>query len=282
MGQIHNIPLKKLKPSPLNPRTELGNIDGFARNLKAQGQIETLIVRRWNNESSADMFEVLRGLRTYEAAKKARLDTLRAEVKKLNDAQALMLIISSDLHHKNYTELEEAKVFKNLLENYPELFPNQRAIENHFGTSQQHISKLMALLDFPESVQKKIGTAEEVREGKKDIGVKKASLIRQRIDVEDQKQVEDWIEKSKEMTEKQLEEALPKPHHRDIPEDRPRYLSIGLDNLKRLLLDSSFEVGKDEKYSVGNVLLFSIPHIEFEVRGIEPVNGTKKLILERR
>lgn len=146
------VPVSKIKPAPDNPRESLGDIDGLAESIKAQGVLEPLVVVQDNGG-----FTIVAGWRRFEAAKIAKLTEVPVVVREFNDQQRIEAMLVENLQREDLTPIEEARTFLKLTEEPFSL--SQRDLAPRVGKSQSHISKRLALLRLPETVQKDVEKA---------------------------------------------------------------------------------------------------------------------------
>jgi ParB family transcriptional regulator, chromosome partitioning protein len=112
VSEIQELPLTLLEECPLNPRRIVDDaaLNELAASIKVQGLIHPVLVR-----PAGDKFQVVAGKRRYLAAQKAEVETLRAEVRELTDAQCLEIAIVENLQRRNVHPMEEAQAFHALL-----------------------------------------------------------------------------------------------------------------------------------------------------------------------
>ncbi|WP_346343137.1 ParB N-terminal domain-containing protein [Pseudomonas sp. WS 5503] len=107
MSVIIQIPLSRLKyfkalGSPAEPNAQ---VEAMAADIKVHGIREPLIVR-----PVGDLFEVVCGLVRWKGAIVGGLETIPAEVRQLNDAEALELSIMDNMRPLGELELPHAEV----------------------------------------------------------------------------------------------------------------------------------------------------------------------------
>lgn len=107
------LPLKQLRPSPLNPRKHFDQValEELARTMAPPvGVIEPLVARRKNGH-----FEIIAGERRWRAATLAQLESVPVVIKEMGDAQVLELMVIENNARRDLNALEEADGFKRLL-----------------------------------------------------------------------------------------------------------------------------------------------------------------------
>ena len=112
---ILDLPIESLVPHPDNPRFELSGeaLDSLAKSLKETGLLQNLVCRP--HPKQGGKHQVLCGHRRLAAAKKAGLKELRCAVRDLNDADALALMVTENLHREDLHPLEQAAGIERLI-----------------------------------------------------------------------------------------------------------------------------------------------------------------------
>ena len=111
---IELLDVDALKPSPHNPRANLGNVDELAASIKAQGLLVPLLVRPLG--VGDEVYEVVSGHRRLKAAQQAGLDSVPCDVRALTDVQALEVNLTEQINKKDLTPLEEGQACRRLVE----------------------------------------------------------------------------------------------------------------------------------------------------------------------
>jgi ParB family chromosome partitioning protein len=109
---ITEIALDKLVPAPWNARRyfDPGAIKTLGSDIKEKGQIHPILVR-----PSGPNFEVVVGERRYRAALSVKLNSLRAYVRDLNDADAQRISLAENLEREDLNAYEETLGYLQLL-----------------------------------------------------------------------------------------------------------------------------------------------------------------------
>lgn len=116
MTRIESIPLKKVKPNRLNPRSEFRKeaLDQLADSISLFGLLQPVVVRPSNG-----VFEVVVGERRYRAAQQAGLDEIPAVIREYSDEEVLELNLVENLHREDLTAIERGKTCMTLLKDFP-------------------------------------------------------------------------------------------------------------------------------------------------------------------
>lgn len=144
-------------------------ISGLMDSLRAQGQIQPIVLRARKKASKGKKYDVLCGKRRIYAAGKLGWSTLKAvSISDLEDSDAKIIALSENHHRRNVDPVFQAKMFEDLLSNGA--YDNQSELADELGVSQSFISKSLRLTELDKDVQ------EEVSEGKLPASVASAAV----------------------------------------------------------------------------------------------------------
>jgi ParB family transcriptional regulator, chromosome partitioning protein len=147
---IEQLPIDQVHPAPDNPRgDDLGDLTELAASMHPHGVLQALLVCPRPNG-----YLVVYGHRRRAAALKAGLTTIPAEVRDLDDTTRRELMLIENLHRDDLTPLQEARGYRDALDNNSQL--TQRQLAERVGKSQGHISKRLALLRLPTPLLKQL------------------------------------------------------------------------------------------------------------------------------
>ncbi|MGE0363024.1 MAG: ParB/RepB/Spo0J family partition protein [Vicinamibacterales bacterium] len=105
----HELPIRMLRPSPLNPRRHVTDVDDLAASIRAHGILEPLLGR-----ATATGVEIVAGERRYRAAKAAGLSTVPVLLRELTDAGVVEHAIVENNQRADVHPLDEADAFHRL------------------------------------------------------------------------------------------------------------------------------------------------------------------------
>lgn len=148
-----NVPIEKVKPATDNPRKRVGDVAELAQSVASAGVIEPLVVVAGKNGD----YTLVAGSRRLAAAKLAKLVTVPAILRVLEDKERIEIMLAENLHREDLTPVEEAETYKRLID---DCGYTQRTLADRVGKSQPHISKRLALLQLPAPVKKEIDSGE--------------------------------------------------------------------------------------------------------------------------
>lgn len=150
-GQVIDLPLKAIKPSPFNPRHFYlkASIAELAVNLAKQGQQQAIHVIP--DHDNPGTFFVSDGGRRVRALKEANKETVKAIVIDLPiGIESYKLGYDLNVQRDSQTVFDNAVVWKRFLdENH---FQSQRELADHLGLDESTIAVALAIAKLPENV----------------------------------------------------------------------------------------------------------------------------------
>lgn len=156
-GQVIELPLKAIKPSPFNPRHFYlkGSIAELAVNLAKQGQQQAIHVIP--DHDNPGTFFVSDGGRRVRALKEANKDTVKAIVIDLPiGIESYKLGYDLNVQRDSQTVFDNAVVWRRFLdEGY---FKSQRELADHLSLDESTIAVALAIAKLPENVMQEMVT----------------------------------------------------------------------------------------------------------------------------
>jgi ParB family chromosome partitioning protein len=152
-----DVELKKIQPNRLNPRLRFSKagLDELADSIKQVGILEPILVR-----PVGDVYEVVVGERRYRAAQQAGLAKVPVTIGNYSDDEVLELNLIENVQRENLSAVEKAKVCKQLIERFPDKYPNWAKLSERIGVHKDTTLAWARTLDLPESVQALIAPRE--------------------------------------------------------------------------------------------------------------------------
>jgi ParB family transcriptional regulator, chromosome partitioning protein len=150
-GQVVELPLKAIKPSPFNPRHFYlkASIAELAVNLAKQGQQQAIHVIP--DHENAGTFFVSDGGRRVRALKEANKETVKAIVIDLPiGIESYKLGYDLNVQRDSQTVFDNAIVWKRFLDE--KHFQSQRELADHLGLDESTIAVALAIAKLPENV----------------------------------------------------------------------------------------------------------------------------------
>lgn len=142
-GPATVLPLQRLHP-PARPGRRQSDPEATARlaaSIAEHGILQPLLVRPRGVD-----FEIVAGLRRYEAAKLIGLDMAPVIMLALTEREALMVSLVENLQREDLPALDEAQCYQRMLD---ELGWTQDELARHLGRSRSHIANTLRLLNLP-------------------------------------------------------------------------------------------------------------------------------------
>lgn len=99
---------------------------------------------------------MIAGQRRYLACKRLGLGTIRANVRDVNDIEAVEISLAEGLHQAKVNPIDKAKAFKILIDYHKDY----AQVGKRVGASVATVKKYLSLLDLPEEIQAKVSTLE--------------------------------------------------------------------------------------------------------------------------
>jgi ParB family transcriptional regulator, chromosome partitioning protein len=148
-GFLESVELRMILPSKIALRRDSGSLTGLASSIQDKGLLEPIIVR-----PAGDGFEVVAGMRRYEACKKLGMRRIPAHVVELDDREAFEVSLLENIQRETLNPIEEARAFKDYVEDFG--YGGETELARKIGKSQEYISRRIGLLSLPQRVQDQI------------------------------------------------------------------------------------------------------------------------------
>jgi ParB family chromosome partitioning protein len=148
-GFLESVELRMVRPPKVLLRTDSGPLFGLMLSIQDKGLLEPIIVR-----PTDDGFEVVAGMRRYEACRKLGWRRIPAHVVELNDMEAFEVSLLENIQRETLNPIEEARAFRNYVEEFG--YGGETELARRIGKSQEYVSKRIGLLSLPQRVQDQI------------------------------------------------------------------------------------------------------------------------------
>lgn len=143
---MEQIPLKKLDPSPFNPRKTWGPMGELIASVKRHGVLQGILAR-----PIGDRFQTVIGGRRREAAEKAGLKSIPGVVRELTDAEARELQLVENSQREDVHPMEEAEAYEALQRDFSY---TAAKIAERVDKSESWVNGRIKLLDLSEEGRK--------------------------------------------------------------------------------------------------------------------------------
>jgi len=154
-GSSFAIAMKDIVPSPYQVRVDYGDIEGLAKDIEEKGLIEPVLVR----PIKGNKFELVHGHRRYKAIESLGWSHIDGFCKQLTDSEAITIQGSENIWRKDYTPIEEARLYYNyrmFLERENRKRVSIKEVAEAFKTSEDTVDSKINLLELPKEIQDKL------------------------------------------------------------------------------------------------------------------------------
>ncbi|HUI24201.1 MAG TPA: ParB/RepB/Spo0J family partition protein [Nitrososphaerales archaeon] len=148
-GFLESVEVRMIRPPRVVLRTGSGPVNGLMQSIQDKGLLEPIIIRPVEDE-----FEVVAGMRRFEACKRLGWRRLPAHVVELSDREAFEVSLLENIQRETLNPIEEARAFRNYVEEFG--YGGETELSRKIGKSQEYVSKRIGLLSLPQRVQDQI------------------------------------------------------------------------------------------------------------------------------
>ncbi|MGV3187902.1 ParB/RepB/Spo0J family partition protein [Staphylococcus chromogenes] len=156
MADLHNIRhsenveqlnLSEIRPNPYQPRKHFNQtkLEELASSIEQHGVLQPIVVT-----PSIKGYYLVAGERRYRASQLAKLNTIPAIIKSMDDRQMRELAIIENLQREDLNPLEEAEGYHQLMET---LSLTQQQVADRLGKSRPYIANMLRLLQLPVKIR---------------------------------------------------------------------------------------------------------------------------------
>ena len=144
------VPIEFVRANPRNPRklfsdAELGEL---ADSIRERGVLQPILLR-----PDGEDYLIIAGERRWRAAQRARLHTIPAIVREIDESTTAELALIENIQRQDLNALEEAEGYRQLIARHGH---TQDDISRIVHKSRSHIANLLRLLDLPEFVRQSL------------------------------------------------------------------------------------------------------------------------------
>jgi ParB family chromosome partitioning protein len=163
---LQDIGLSKIKGPAFNIRTETRDEDPeLLASIKTHGLKQPILLR-----PAKAGYQIVAGIRRYQACKKLGFKTIPAVVEKLDDKTAFEIMLSENIQRRQLSAIEEAEAFREYLDKYQESIRN---LAKRINKSHSYIVQRLFLIDWMnelpakarDEVKKEMGVGSRVTTG---------------------------------------------------------------------------------------------------------------------
>jgi ParB/RepB/Spo0J family partition protein len=210
--KIQDISISRIKGPAFNIRTETRDDDpDLLASIKTHGLKQPILVR-----PAKKGYQIVAGIRRYQAFKKLRYKSIPAVVEKLDDKTAFEIMLTENIQRRQLTPLEEAKAYKIYLADRH--WGSLSELAKQINKSFSYITERIALLDWTKELPEKL--QEEIFGARKVSASHLQEIVRGKIEKpEEVRQVIKAIQRE-DLTTEQTREVVQLVKERDVPVER--------------------------------------------------------------
>ena len=149
-GGVREIEIGRIRPNPEQPRIQFKEeaIEELADSIAERGVLQPILLRPHGGG-----FEIVAGERRWRAAQRARLHTIPAIVREIDDTTAAEIALIENIQREDLNAIEEAEGFRQLIQKHGHTQDNVAKLVHK---SRSHVANLLRLLDLPEFVRQSL------------------------------------------------------------------------------------------------------------------------------
>jgi ParB family chromosome partitioning protein len=149
-GGVREIDIARIKPNPNQPRVQFDEeaLDELADSIRERGVLQPILLR-----PEGEDYLIIAGERRWRAAQRARLHTIPAIVREIDESTTAELALIENIQRLDLNPLEEAEGYRQLIQRHGH---TQDEIGRIVHKSRSHVANLLRLLDLPEFVRQSL------------------------------------------------------------------------------------------------------------------------------
>ena len=149
-GGVREIEIAKIRPNPNQPRVQFDEValDELADSIRQRGVLQPILLK-----SEGDDYLIIAGERRWRAAQRARLHSIPALVREIDDSTTAELALIENIQRQDLNPLEEAEGYRQLIQRHGH---TQDDVGRIVHKSRSHVANLLRLLDLPAFVRESL------------------------------------------------------------------------------------------------------------------------------
>ena len=149
-GGVREVEVGRIRPNPAQPRMHFDeeSIAELADSIAERGVLQPVLLR-----PDGENFQLVAGERRWRAAQRARLHTIPAIVRDIDDSAAAEIALIENVQRQDLNAIEEAEGYKQLIDRHGH---TQDEVAKLVHKSRSHVSNLLRLLDLPGAVKQSL------------------------------------------------------------------------------------------------------------------------------
>lgn len=149
-GGVREIEVARIRANPNQPRVQFDEdaLDELADSIRERGVLQPILLR-----PNGEDFLIVAGERRWRAAQRARLHSIPAIVREIDESTTAELALIENIQRLDLNPLEEAEGYRQLIQRHGH---TQDDVGRIVHKSRSHIANLLRLLDLPEFVRQSL------------------------------------------------------------------------------------------------------------------------------
>ena len=149
-GGVREVEVARIRPNPNQPRVHFDEeaLDELADSIRERGVLQPILLR-----PDGEDYLIIAGERRWRAAQRARLHTIPAIVREIDESTTAELALIENIQRQDLNALEEAEGYRQLIARHGH---TQDDIGRIVHKSRSHVANLLRLLDLPEFVKQSL------------------------------------------------------------------------------------------------------------------------------
>jgi ParB family transcriptional regulator, chromosome partitioning protein len=149
-GGVREIDVARIKPNPNQPRMQFDeeSLGELAESIRQRGVLQPILLR-----PNGEDYQIIAGERRWRAAQRARLHTIPAIVREIDETTTAELALIENIQRLDLNPLEEAEGYRQLIGRHGH---TQDDVGKIVHKSRSHVANLLRLLDLPEFVKQSL------------------------------------------------------------------------------------------------------------------------------
>jgi len=147
---VREVEVGRIRPNPAQPRVHFDedSIAELADSIAERGVLQPVLLR-----PDGEDFQLVAGERRWRAAQRARLHTIPAIIREIDDSTSAEIALIENIQRQDLNAIEEAEGYKTLVDTYGH---TQDAVAKLVHKSRSHVANLLRLLDLPAVVRQSL------------------------------------------------------------------------------------------------------------------------------
>jgi ParB family chromosome partitioning protein len=144
---VREIDIARIQPNPEQPRVQFDEeaLEELAQSIGERGVLQPILLR-----PAGENYMIIAGERRWRAAQRARLHTIPAIVREIDESTTAELALIENIQRLDLNPLEEAEGYRQLIQRHGH---TQDDVSKIVHKSRSHVANLLRLLDLPQFVR---------------------------------------------------------------------------------------------------------------------------------